>query len=111
MGDYEHVYTDLSFHGILAAGNGGAYGQALRETVRGVEDRVLLGSDWYMSAIQGDLDDYWCHFAAVFPDLFAPMTGANAVRFLRSAAYATHFPAFLASRDGIASSFADLFQH
>jgi len=57
MGDYEHVYADLSFHGILAAESGGAYGRALRETVRGVEDRILLGSDWYMSAIQGGLDD------------------------------------------------------
>jgi predicted TIM-barrel fold metal-dependent hydrolase len=111
MGDYEHVYADLSFHGILAADHGEAYGQALREAVRGVEDRVLLGSDWYMSAIQGDLGDYWRNFAAAFPELFAPMTGTNAVRFLRSAAATTHFPAFLASRNGIDGPFVDLFHH
>lgn len=111
MGDYEHVYTDLSFHGILAAEHGAAYGRALREVVQGVEDRILLGSDWYMSAIQGDLDDYWCNFAAAFPDLFDSMTGTNAIRFLRSPAAATHFPAFLASRNGIDGPFADLFHH
>jgi len=111
MGDYEHVYTDLSFHGVLAAGNGEAYGQALLEAVRGVEDRILLGSDWYMSAIQGGLDDYWRNFAAAFPGIFDPMTGTNAIRFLRSAASATHFPAFLASRNGIDIPFADQFHH
>ncbi len=109
MGDYEHVYTDLSFHGILAAEYGEAYGQALREAVRGVEDRVLLGSDWYMSAIQGGLADYWRNFAAALPDLFADLTGKNAIRFLQSPAAAIHFPAFLASQNGIDSSFVDLF--
>jgi hypothetical protein len=111
MNDYDHVYTDLSFHGILAADHGEAYGQALREAVCGVEDRLLLGSDWYMSAIQGNLDDYWRNFAAAFPDLFAPMTGTNTIRFLSSPASATHFPAFLATRNGIADPFVDLFNH
>jgi predicted TIM-barrel fold metal-dependent hydrolase len=110
MRDYEHVYTDLSFHGNLAGRNGDAYAQALREAIRGLEDRVLLGSDWYMSAIQCDLDDYWRNFKTAFPDLFDAMTGPNAVRFLQSPATLTFFPAFLASREGMASKFVNLFQ-
>ena len=108
--NYEHVYTDLSFHGILAARNGDAYRKVLLETIHGVEHKILLGSDWYMSAIQCDLDDYWHNFQSFFPDLFDTMTGTNAIRFLHSAASKTYFPAFLSSRNGIDGPFADLFQ-
>jgi len=110
MRDYGQVYTDLSFHGILVGKHREAYRKALLEAIRGVEDRVLLGSDWYMSAIQCSLDDYWQNFAAVFPDLFDVMTGENAIRFLQSEASTTFFPDFLASRNGMDDSFAGLFE-
>jgi len=110
MRDYGQVYTDLSFHGILATKNRETYRKTLLEAIRGVEDRVLLGSDWYMSAIQCDLTDYWRNFAAAFPDLFDIMTGENAVRFLQSKAATTFFPAFLSSRDGLDDPYVDLFQ-
>ena len=109
MREHENVYTDLSFHGILTSKNGDAYRRALLEKISGVEKRVLLGSDWYMSAIQCDLADYWRNFETLFPDLFDSMTGPNAIRFLRSEASETFLPAFLASRGGYEGQFLDLF--
>ena len=109
MREHENVYTDLSFHGILPAKNGDAYKRALLEKICGAEKRVLLGSDWYMSAIQCTLTDYWHNFETLFHDLFDPMTGPNAVRFLRSRASEAFFPAFLASRQGYDGQFVDLF--
>jgi len=107
----ENVYTDLSFHGILTAKNGSGYREALLDKIQGVEDKVLLGSDWYMSAIQGGLADYWRNFENLFPGLFDAMTGQNARRFLRSQATETFLPAFLASRNGFDSKFLDLLHH
>jgi predicted TIM-barrel fold metal-dependent hydrolase len=109
MRGHENVYADLSFHGILTAKNGDAYRRALLEKIAGVETRILLGSDWYMSAIQCDLADYWRNFETLFPDLFDPMTGPNALRFLRSEASEAFLPAFLASRAGYDGQFFDLF--
>jgi predicted TIM-barrel fold metal-dependent hydrolase len=110
MREHENVYTDLSFHGILTLKNGDAYGRALREKICGVETRVLLGSDWYMSAIQCDLAHYWHNFETLFPDLFDSLTGPNALRFLRSEASEAFLPAFLASRQGYDGNWVDLFR-
>jgi len=48
-----HADMNMSIRIILprhpAAKNGDAYGQAA-PMIHGVEDKVLLGSDWYMSA-------------------------------------------------------------
>lgn len=100
MRDYEHVYTDLSFHGILAARNQKAYRRVLREMIHGVEDRILLGSDWYMSALQCNLADYWSNFETLLDELFDVATVDNPRRFLLSAATETFFPAFLSLRCG-----------
>lgn len=108
MERHENVYTDLSFHGILTANHGDAYRRSLLEKIDGLEERLLLGSDWFMSAIQCDLTDYWRNFETLFPDLFDAMTGANALRFLRSEASETFFPAFLSSRNGYDAQFTDL---
>ncbi|MBF0545619.1 MAG: amidohydrolase family protein [Candidatus Riflebacteria bacterium] len=101
MRDYKNVYTDLSFNGILVSKNGSGFRKALLDMIKGVEDRILLGSDWYMSGIQCDLGDYWKNFTLAFPELFDFMVGKNAIRFLQSEATQTFFPAYLNSRNGI----------
>lgn len=111
MRDHENVYTDLSFHGILVGKNRAAYRRALLQAVRGVEEKVLLGSDWYMSAIQCSLRDYWRSFKTAFPDELDAMTGQNAVRFLRSDATKTFLPAFLSSRKGVQGGYLEPFEH
>jgi predicted TIM-barrel fold metal-dependent hydrolase len=109
MKDYENVYTDLSFHGILLGRDREAYKRVMLERIAGVEERVLMGSDWYMSAIQRELSDYWSGFAATFSDLFDMMTGSNAARFLQSEATETFLPDFLSLRNGYDQRIRDMF--
>lgn len=110
MRDHENVYTDLSFHGILVGNVREAYSRALLEKIQGVEEKVLLGSDWYMSALQCGLEDYWLRFKEAFPNQFNDMTGRNAVRFLRSEATKTFLPDFLSSRKGHQSQYLEPFR-
>lgn len=89
---YDNVFTDLSYHGLPATDRAGDYRDVLLEKIEGIEDRVLLGSDWYMSRIQCSLNDYWAGFKNLFPQLFFVMTGDNALSFLKSEASAKYFP-------------------
>ncbi len=109
MRGYENVYTDLSFHGICAGKDREAYRKVILSASAGVEDRVLLGSDWYMSAIQCDLNDYWDNFSTLFPDLFDTMTGSNALKFLRSRATEVFLPDFFSRWNGWDQQIMDLF--
>jgi predicted TIM-barrel fold metal-dependent hydrolase len=102
--EYDNVYTDLSYHGIPATNPDLAkeYRRILLEKIEGIEEKILLGSDWYMSRVQCGLRDYWNGFENLFrdePDLFERMTDGNAVRFLRSEASVKFFPEFFSSQN------------
>jgi len=47
--NYKHVYTDLFFHDLPVFEVAGENRSKLLEKINGVEHKVLLGSDWYMS--------------------------------------------------------------
>lgn len=102
LNQYDHVYTDLSFHGLPATKLADQYKKVLLEKIKDVERKVLFGSDWYMSRMQCTLADYWQGFEELFkdlPDLFDKMTGENAIAFLRSDATAIHFPKFFKDKN------------
>ena len=99
MEKYDNVYTDLSFHGLPATDLAGEYKRLLLQKITGIENRILLGSDWYMSRMQCSLKDYWRGFKTLSPNLYEMATGINAVSFLKSDASTTFFPDFFASND------------
>ena len=96
---YDNVYTDFSYNGIPTTDLADAYRNIVLEKTRGIEQKLLLGSDWYMSRMQCSLNDYWQGFETLFPDLFDNMTGENAVSFLTSDAAMAYFPKFFNSNE------------
>ncbi|MBW1721960.1 MAG: amidohydrolase family protein [Deltaproteobacteria bacterium] len=94
MRDYENVYTDLSFHGVVTSPLADGYRKVLEKRIRGVEGKVLLGSDWYMLRIQCPLQNYWRSFETLIPDLYERAVGENAFKFLASRATEEYFPRF-----------------
>ena len=100
MDTYDNVYTDLSFHGLPATDLAARYKKVLLEKIDGVEHKVFLGSDWYMSRMQCTLSEYWQGFETLLEDLFDPMTGKNTKKFLFSDATAKYLPAFFARQGG-----------
>jgi len=106
MNQYDNVYTDLSFHGLPATHLAPDYKKELLDKIRGVEHKVFLGSDWYMSRMQCPLAEYWRGFETMLEDLFDTMAGDNAIEFLRSEAITTRMPAFF--RDGNSSMLEDI---
>ena len=98
---HANVYTDLSFHVLVTSKMASAYGDHLRRVITGMEEKVLLGSDWYLSRGQCTLDRYWSCFADLLgADLLHRFTGPNPARFLRSDALCRSFPDFF-SRQGV----------
>lgn len=96
---HDNVYSDLSFHGLPASGLAKSYHRVLLKTIQGREDKILLGSDWYISEAQCTLPDYWHGFKKILsPRLFSMMGTVNAVSFLRSDATTTFFPRFFKTR-------------
>lgn len=96
---HENVYSDLSFHGLPASGLAESYHRVLLDTIQGLEDKILLGSDWYISEAQCPLPDYWQGFRKMLnPRLFSMMGTDNAVNFLHSDATTTFFPKFFKTR-------------
>ena len=111
MKEYKNVYTDLSYHGLPTTDLAEDYKTVLLKKIEGVEQKVLLGSDWYMSRMQCELAEYWQGFEALFPGLFATMAGENAVAFLKSDATTRFFPSFFAAnRSEIPDKYKDLFR-
>ena len=107
---YDNVYTDFSYNGIPTTDLADAYRNIVLEKTRGIEQKLLLGSDWYMSRMQCSLNDYWQGFETLFPDLFDNMTGENAVSFLRSDAAMAYFPKFFNSNQrNLLDQYKDLF--
>jgi predicted TIM-barrel fold metal-dependent hydrolase len=95
-GDYANVYTDISFHGILARENPQAYRDTLLNKIKGIEDKIITGSDWYMSRIQCDLQECWEGLGNVFDStMLDKLMGENPATFLRSKASVEYFPRFL----------------
>ncbi len=93
--EYENVYTDVSFLGLPTTKLASRYYELLSSKIQGAEEKVLMGSDWYMSQAQCSLPDYWTAYIKLLsPHLFSMMTADNAIRFLRSAATEKHLPAF-----------------
>ncbi len=99
--DHDNVYTDLSYHGIPTTDLAEGYKRVLIERINGLEHKVLLGSDWYMSRMQCTLDDYWKGFETLLSDLFYKMTGENAIAFLKSEATTKFFPRFFYSNQSM----------
>jgi predicted TIM-barrel fold metal-dependent hydrolase len=92
---HENVYTDLSFLGLPASNMADAYHKLLLVKIRDIEDRILLGSDWYISQAQCTLPDYWHGYKKILsPRHFSMMTEINAISFLHSDATQHYFPAF-----------------
>lgn len=92
---HENVYTDLSFQGLPASDLADAYHKLLLDKIQGMEDKILMGSDWYISQAQCTLQDYWHGYKKILsPHHFFMMTETNAVSFLHSDATQNYFPAF-----------------
>ena len=96
---HNNVYTDLSFHGLPTTALADDYKRIVLEKAKGIENRLLLGSDWYMSRMQCSLKDYWQGFERLLHDLFGKMTEENAISFLQSDATTTFFPEFFSSHN------------
>ena len=94
---HDNVYTDLSFHGITTTDLADEYKKQLLEKINGIENKILLGSDWYMSRMQCSLKDYWQEFESLIPDIYEMATGENAISFLASNATKNFFPGFFRS--------------
>jgi len=108
---YNNVYTDLAFNSLPAIGNASAYKKLVKEKITGIEDKVILGSDWYMSRIQCSLTDYWQGYENLFEEeLFRLMTSTNSINFLKSDATSSYFPAFFTSHNTeYKSRYSDIF--
>jgi predicted TIM-barrel fold metal-dependent hydrolase len=92
-----NVYTDLSFHGLPTTIHAVPYAKLLGQKINGIEDKILLGSDWYISRAQCSLPKYWQGFQKILsPRRFDMMTSGNAITFLQSDATQTFFPNFFA---------------
>ena len=92
---HDNVYTDLSFHGLPASVLAAPYSKLLHDRIDGIEEKILLGSDWYMSRAQCRLSEYWQGFKkSLSPQRFEMMTSANAITFLQSDATQTFLPDF-----------------
>ncbi|MBX3747489.1 MAG: amidohydrolase family protein [Verrucomicrobiae bacterium] len=87
MGDYEGVYADMAFH--LSPMKGGELESRYFRNLEGLmredpyRDRILFGSDFFLSRVRVREDNHWRYFESKFRDAdFDRMTRANPVRYL-----------------------------
>ena len=97
--NHDNIYTDLSFHGISTTDLADDYKKILLEKINGIKNKILLGSDWYMSRMQCSLKDYWHGFETLIPELYDMATGENAISFLTSDATKNYFPQYFESNN------------
>ena len=60
-------------------------------------DKILFGTDWYMSRLLCGLEKFCESYEQLLPDLYAKAAGENAVAFLKSDASKIFFPKFFAT--------------
>jgi predicted TIM-barrel fold metal-dependent hydrolase len=94
MRTYDHVYTDFSYNHLPTTPHAQAYKRILLQKIHGLEHKILFGTDYYMSRMLCDLDDFVEGYQDLLPDLFEKAAGENAVNFLRSEASKNFFPDF-----------------
>lgn len=112
IANHENVYTDLSFIGLPTSNMADAYHRLLLDKIQNIEDKILMGSDWYISLAQCSLPDYWHGYRKMLsPRHFSMWTESNALSFLQSDASRNFFPAFFKThRSHITSNYLIPFQ-
>ena len=94
MKTHDHVYTDLSYNYLPTTRHAESYKRILLQKIHGVEHRVVFGTDYYMSRMLCDLDEFVAAYQDLLRDVFDRAAGENAIHFLRSEASKTFSPRF-----------------